>query len=193
MLPAPLFWFIIRKWAQSIVCISLVHDCIRLLSFVHLLLFYCSPLTFLLFPGWGGWDMLSPFSEFGFGNGLNRLYFVSTWLYTSFFVCTLHTFYLSQGGAGYPPFLILNSKVGLIVCTSLVHDCICPFLFVHLLLFSTSSCRGLGHAITSFSDFGFENGLNLFYFVTTWLYTSFFICTFLLALTILRCISSIHV
>ncbi len=44
--------------------------------------------------------------------------------------------------------------------------------------------RGMLPAPSIFSDFRFENGLNRLYFVSTWLYTSFFICTPLLSLTI---------
>ncbi len=65
----------------SIVCTFFVHDCIRLFSFVHLLLFFLS-------QGGGLEDMLSPFSDFGFENGHDRLYFVYL------------TFFLSQKGGG---------------------------------------------------------------------------------------------
>ncbi len=76
-----------------IVCISFVHDCICLFSFVHLLLFY--------FSQGGGEDMLSAFSDLGFENGPNRLYFFCRWLYTPFFVCTPLTFLPLPGGWGH--------------------------------------------------------------------------------------------
>ncbi len=140
--------------------------------------FICTPLTFLPLPGGGGaGDMLSPFSDFGFENGLTRLYFVSAWfVYIFFSFVRLLLFYLSLGREhAIPPFLILDSKMGSIICISLVHDCIHLFSFVNLLFF-TSFWKGWGHAIPSFSDFGFENRLNRLYFVTTWLFTSFFVC-----------------
>ncbi len=87
------------------------------------------------------------------------------------------------------PFLILDSKMGSIVCIPLVHD----FRLYTSHFFFYLSLKGLGTCYLSLSDFGFENGLNRLYFVTTWLYTSFFVCTSLFSLTILRCISSIHV
>ncbi len=95
----------------------------------------------------------APFSDLGFENGLSRLYFVCTRLYTSFFVCTALTFLPLPGGGGrehaIAPFLILNSKMGSIVCTSFVHDCIRLFSFVQLLLFFL--CQGgWGHAIPPF-------------------------------------------
>ncbi len=93
-----------------------------------------------------------PFSDLGFENGVNRLYFVCTRLYTSFFVCTPLTFLPLPGrgwGHAIPPFLILDSKMGSIVCTSFVHDCIRLFSFVHLLLFFLSQ-GGWEHAILDF-------------------------------------------
>ncbi len=122
-----------------------------------------------------------PFSDFGFENELNRLYFVCTRLYTYFFVCTPLTFLLLLGGWGHaiPPFLILDSKMGSIVCTSFVYNCIRLFSsFVHLLLFFLSwrGERAGDMLYIPFSDFGFENGLNHLYFVCTWLYTAFFVC-----------------
>ncbi len=42
----------------------------------------------------------SPFSDLGFESGLNRLYFVCTRLYTSFFVSTPLTFVPLPGGRG---------------------------------------------------------------------------------------------
>ncbi len=44
-------------------------------------------------------------------------------------------------GSCCPPFLILHFKMGSIFCISLVHDCIHPFSFVHLLLFYLSQGR----------------------------------------------------
>ncbi len=38
--------------------------------------------------------MLSPFSDFGFENALNHLYFICTRLYTSFFISTPHTYFI---------------------------------------------------------------------------------------------------
>ncbi len=112
-----------------IVCISLVHDCLRLFSFVHCLLSYLS-------QGWGA-------------------------------------------GTCDPPFLILDSKMGSIVCILFVHDCIrLVFFRLYTSYFSTSP-REVGDMLSPFSDFGFENGLNRLYFVSTWLYTSFFVCTHL--------------
>ncbi len=123
----------------------------------------------------------TPFFYLGFENKPNRLYFVSTWLYTSFFVCTPFIFLPLSGrvvGTCYPPFLILNSKMGSMVCNSLRHDCIHLFSFVHLLLFYLSLGGGwLRTCYSLFSDFGFKNVLNHLYFVSTLLYTSFFVCT----------------
>ncbi len=92
MSPAPLFWFRIRKWAQSFL--------LRLYTIVYVsFLLYTSYFLPLLGPEGTG-DMLSPFSDFGFENGLNRLYFVRTWLYTSFLFVHLILFYLPWGGGG---------------------------------------------------------------------------------------------
>ncbi len=68
-----------------------------------------------------------PFSDFGFENELNRLYFVCTRLYTYFFVCTPLTFLpLPGGGLGtscYLPFSDFGFENGLnhlyFVCTRL--------------------------------------------------------------------------
>ncbi len=62
----------------------------------------------------------------------------------------LWLFYLSLGEWGYaiPTFLILDSKMGLIVCTLLVHDGIRLFLFVHLWLFYLSTGRGAGDMLS---------------------------------------------
>ncbi len=218
MSPAPPFLILDSK-IGSIICTSFVHDCIRLFSFVHLLLF------FLPWRGERAVDTLSHFSDFGFENGFSRFNFVCTWLYTTFFVCTSQTFLPPTGGGwGHAtlfwfwyrkwaqsfvlclytivciffrlctfyfssffergregdilssPFLILDSKMGSVVCISLVHHYIRLFSYVHLLLFYLS-LGGWGHAMSSFSDFGFENGPNRLYFISTWLYTSFFVCT----------------
>ncbi len=90
----------------------------------------------------GAGDMLSPFSDFGFENRLIRLYFVCTWLYTAFFICTPLTFLPLLGPPG--TFLILDSKMSSIVCTSLVQDCIRLFSFVHFLLFFYLFVKRLG-------------------------------------------------
>ncbi len=90
---ATLFWFWIRKWAQSFVLRLYMIVCV---SFRLYISYFSSS------PRWAG-DMLFPFSDFGFDSGLNRLYFLCTWLYTSFFVCTPYTFLPSLGvgvGAG---------------------------------------------------------------------------------------------
>ncbi len=60
-------------------------------------------------------------------------------LYTSYFST-------SPWAAGdmLSPFLILDSKMGSIVCISLVHDCIRLFSFVHFLLFFYLFLIGLG-------------------------------------------------
>ncbi len=82
------------------------------------------------------------------------------------FVCTPLTFLPLSGRAGgmlFPLFLILNSKMGSIVCISLVHDCIRLFSFVHL-YFSISPGGGeAGDMLSPLSDFGFENVLNRLY------------------------------
>ncbi len=80
------------------------------------------------------------FSDLGFENGPNRLYFVGTWLYMSFLFCRSYTSYFSTSpwwgwGHAIPPFLISDSKMGSIVCISLLHDCIHLFSFVHFLFF----------------------------------------------------------
>ncbi len=90
MSPTLLFWFRIRKWAQWF-----VHDYIPLFSFVHLLLFYLSH------PGGGAGDMQSPCFDFGFENGLNRLYFICTRMYTPLFVCTPLTFFSTSSWRGW--------------------------------------------------------------------------------------------
>ncbi len=68
MSPAPLFWFRIRKWAQSFV--------LRLYTIVCLF-FRLYTSYFSISPVGGGGDMLH-FFDFGFENGVNRLYFVCT-------------------------------------------------------------------------------------------------------------------
>ncbi len=110
-----------------------------------------------------------PFSDLGFENGLNRLYMIVC----LFSFVHLLLFFLSQGSWGHaiPPFLILDSKMDWIGCIpiSFVHDCIPLFSFVHLLLFFLWG-GGWGTCYPSFSDFGFQNGLDRLYFVCTWLY-----------------------
>ncbi len=83
MSPASLFWFWIRKWAQSFV--------LRLYTIIYVF-FRLYTSYFSSSPSGGGWGHAIPFSDFGFENGLNRLYFVCTRLYTTSFVCTLLTF-----------------------------------------------------------------------------------------------------
>ncbi len=102
-----------------------------------------------------------------------------------FFFC-FHTSYFSispwggEGGKGWghaiPLLLILDFKMGSIICISLVHDFILLFFVFTLLTFLPLPGRA-GDMLSPFSDFGFENGLNSFYFVCTWLYKSVFICT----------------
>ncbi len=119
------------------------------------------------------------FSDLGFENGLNRLYFVCTRLYSSFFVCTPLTFLPLPRGLEtcYPPFLILDSKMDSIVCTSFVHDCIQLFSFVHLLLFFLSQ-GGWGHAIPPFLILDSKmDSIVCTSFVHDCTYNSFFVCT----------------
>ncbi len=73
-----------------------------------------------------------------------------------------------------PLFLIYNSKMGSIVCTSFVHDCI---VFFRLYTSYFSSSPRVAEDMLHFFDFVFQNVLNCLYFVSTWLYTSFFVCT----------------
>ncbi len=127
----PLFWFWIWKWTQSFVfrLYMIVYSFFRL---------YTSYFSTSL-----GGERHATLFDFGFQNGLNHLYFVCTWLYTASLFYTPLTFLrLPGGGACYPPFLILHSKMGSIVCTSFVHDCIQLFLFVHLSLFYLSQGAG---------------------------------------------------
>ncbi len=131
--------------------------------------------SLLVIPG--GACRQPPFSDLGYENGLNRLYFVCTRLYTSFFVCTPLTFLPLLGGAGdmLSPFSDFGFKNGLsrlyFVCTWLYTAFfVCtPHTFLPLQ-------GGLG-TLLHFFDFRFKNGLNRLYFVSTWLYTSFFVCT----------------
>ncbi len=111
-----------------------------------------------------------PFPNLGFENGLNRLYFVYTRLYTSFFVCTPLTFLPLPGRLGtcYPPFSNFGFENGLnrlyFVCARLyTSSFVCtPLTFLPLLE------GGEGWDMLSpFSDFVFENGLNHFNFVCT--------------------------
>ncbi len=138
----------------STVCTLFVHDCIRLFSFVHLLLFYLP---------WWGWERgHATLFDFGFENGLNRLYMIV-------YVCRPLTFLpLPGGGLGTcnPPFLILDSKMDSIVYISFVHDCIQLFSFIHLILFYLSWGWGAVDML-HFFDFGFESGFNRLYFDCT--------------------------
>ncbi len=98
---------------------------------LHTSFFVCTLLTFLPLPRGLG-TCYPPFSDFGFENGLNRLYFVCTRLYKSSFLCTPLTFLppLGRGWLGTCyTFLILDSKMGSIIYTSFVHDCIRLFSF----------------------------------------------------------------
>ncbi len=86
---------------------------------------------------------------------------------------------LPGGGAGdmlSAPFLILDSKMGSIVCISLVHDCIHLFSFVYLLLSTSPRMMGFEHAVPLFW-FWIRKWAQSFVFVSTWLYKSFFVCT----------------
>ncbi len=110
---------------RPIVCISLVHDCIRLFSFVHLLLFYvslgelgrCCPHFLILNSKIGSIVCIS---------------LVHDCICVFSFVHLLLFFYLFMKGLWtcYPPFLILDSKMSSIVCISLLHDCMHLFSFV---------------------------------------------------------------
>ncbi len=156
-----------------IVCISLVHDCIRLFSFVHLLLFYLS------LGGGRLWSCYPPFSDVEFENGLNRLYFVSTWLYTSFFICTPFTFFylfLKDRGHAIPSFSDFGFENGLNRLYFVSTRFYTSFFVCTPLTFLPHSGWEAGDMLSPFSDFGFENRLNRLYFVSTWSYTFFFVC-----------------
>ncbi len=104
---SPLFWFWIRKWVQSFV----FRYYMIVYVFFHLYTSYFFP-TF----SWRGWGhAIHSFSDLGFENGPNRLYFVSTWLYMSFFVCTPLTFVPLPGRLGTccPPFSDFGFENGL--------------------------------------------------------------------------------
>ncbi len=69
-----------------IVCISLVHDYVFFLLYTSYFSSLCG--------GWGGLlTCYPPFSDFGFENRLNSLYFISTRLYVFF---RLYTTYFSN-------------------------------------------------------------------------------------------------
>ncbi len=138
----------------SIVCTSFVHDCIRLFSFVHLLLFFLSQrglgtcyAPFLI------WDSkIDSFICISFVHDCIQL-FSFVHLSKDYKTTHLILFYLPWGGEGWLgtcyTFLILDSKMGSIVCTSFVYDCIRLFSFVHLLLFFLSQAE-LGTCYPSF-------------------------------------------
>ncbi len=146
-----------------IVCISLVHDFIRLF---HLCTSYFST------SPRGDWGhAISPFLILNLKIGsIVCISLVHDCMRLFLFVQLLLFFLpLPEGAVDMlsPPFLILDSKMGPIICISLVHDCIHLFLFVHQLLFYLSQGGGLGTCYSSFSDFGFQNWLNRLYFVST--------------------------
>ncbi len=119
MSPAHLFWFRIRKWAQSFVL------CLYAIVYVFLRLYTCNFSSSL--TGGGAGNMLYPLFWF----------WIRKW--TQSFVFRLY--------------MIVYS-----------------FFRLHTSYFSTSPGGGGGRML-HFFYFGFENELNLLYFVCTWLYT----------------------
>ncbi len=183
-LPPPLFWFRIRKWDHSF-----VHDCVRLFLFVQLVLFFLS-------QDW--WHAIPTFLILDSKmDSIVCISFVHDYIHLFSFVYLLLFFLPLRKGRGtcYPLFFwfwIWKSAQSFVFFYYII---VYVFFRLYTYYFSNFSWRGWGHAIPSFSDFGFENRLNRLYFVSTWLYTffSFFVRTPLLSLSILHCISSIHV
>ncbi len=113
------------------------------------------------------------FSDFGFENGLNRLYtivYVFFRLYTSYFSS-------SPRGAGD---MLSFSDFGFENGLNRLYF-VCTRLYTYFFVFTPPTFLplpwGLGTGYPPYSDLGFKNGLNRLYFVCTRLYTYFFVCT----------------